>query len=630
MSELPCANGGGSINNPDNPSTTPTTPYVPPNLCTGDWSITDVDQDLCAQNEQINQESYIAETINIAGAPLNIFPLKGIHQQGNGSVLDQGQLIASTPYPGYPKSNINNGSAWRSIDDGPNVAQANTFLGVDFGIKMMPNVSNIPEYEPHAPKWTDVGSIEITQSNDPNFFARQVKVEISSGECEATPASFVGNGDGPLTINNLGVNVTPSTIIATAISPTEFDIQVEYPNSVMVGIGRALVGQQFYHTLINFTISNGSIPFSTGDSFQFNIQYKWLRVGLFNLIQSPNIQVLNLKITYKVKAIRITPTLFTGTGNWEVLTLDVFDSPPTDINNIQDLFFGENRDRDYATTPIRLKAQYTPADSVTDLSKFGLSILDQYSFTVSFANMVHALGRPIVVGDIVEVIPELQWDQNLKPIRKFLEVTDSGWSSGGFSPAYKPLVYRFNAQIALPSQETRDIFGTMDTQKYMVPDSVIANEMGNQLNVWPMTAAEELNKAAINDVPETGTDDIRSVGGVVERQPPIAANDKGQPPQGSAIATPGPNLYIEAGLPPNGEPYGEGYILPDVAGVADGVYFRLYYPQETNIPPRLYRFSLAKNRWIFMETDRRSVNNSVKPSLQKILQSSTNQPLGKK
>jgi hypothetical protein len=628
MATLPCENGGGSINNPDI-DTPGIGPYVPPNLCMGDWEITSLDPDNCAKNEQQNQEAYVAEQLNISGAPIRIYPLLGVHQQGDGSVLAEGKLLTSIAYPGYPNTGINNGGAWRSFTSGSSVASPNTFIAIDFGIKMMPG-HNVPLYEPETPKWTDVGAIEIIQSNDPNFFARQVKVEIATGECEYGDVSYIGTGDGTIVAVSLGLEQTPGTVSLIATGPSTFDVTFVRQDGIVEYLGSLSVGTPFNNLRVNLKIENGTIPFSVGDSFQFNVDYKWMRVGIFNLIQSPTKQVLNLKIVYKVKAVKITPTLFTGTGNWEVLNFDVIDSPPTNIDNIQDLFFNENRDREYDLVPKVIKAQYTPADSVTDLSKFGLSILDQYTFAVSFVTMVKLLGRPVVVGDILEVVPELQYDQNLKPIRKFLEVTDTGWASQGFSTAYKPTVYRFNAQIALASQETRDIFGTLDTEKYLISDSVLMDGVGSNLNTWPLTATEEINKAAIQAVPETGTDDQRTISKVLERDPPPAANPKGQPPQGSAMPPPAANLYIASGLPPNGEAYGEGYELPDVSTATDGEYFRLYYPASTNVGPRLYRFSLIKNRWIFMEADKRHVNNSATPSLQKILQSKTQQPLGKK
>ena len=332
-----------------------------------------------------------------------------------------------------------------------------------------------------------------------------------------------------------------------------------------------------------------------------------------------------------MRAVRITPTIFSGTDSWEISNVDFLDSAPTNINNIQDLFFNENRDRDYAIAPLLIKAQYDPTDSANDLSRFGLGLLDQYSFTVSFATMVQTLGRPIVTGDILEITPELQYDQNLKPVRKFLEVTDTGWSSAGFSTHWKPTVYKFSAQQALPSQETRDIFGTMDTQKYLVADTILGDDVAEQLDITPLTITEEIIKNANDAVPERGDKAVqKTLKPISHPLPPV--NPKGQP--AAITQQPAPagkqNLYVEDGLPKSGEPYGEGYKLPDVATISDGDYFRLYYAPETRIAPRLYRYSMVKNRWIFVEQDRRGDYSTHKPSMQAILQSDTRVGLGKK
>lgn len=633
MTTLPCPDGGGSLNNPANLTTPPVVgPYVPPALCVGTWEITSTDPDECATNEQLIQEGYIAESLNISGAPINIYKLLGVHEQGNGSVLSTGSLVTSPSFPGYPKTGINTGgiSTWRSLQTGGAVA-GSAYVGVDFGIKMttVPNV--ISEYEPKANKWTDVGAITVTQSNIPGYWAQQVRVDLADGTVAVGAPQLSGTGNGTLLVNSPGLDATQSLVTAVASSATTFDVYVTLLDNSVVSLGEATVGVPFHSLALNFTINAGVTPFDAGDMFSVAIDYQWKRVAIFNLLQTPDPQVLNLKQTYKVKAIRVVPTLYTGTDSWEILALDVLDSPPTDINNIQDLFFNENRDRDYAVAPLPLKAAYTPMDSTTDLSKFGLSILDQYVFSVSFATMVQALGRPIVTGDIIEVIPEMQYDHNLMPIRKFLEVTDTGWASSGYGPAYKPFVYRFNAQQALPSQETRDIFGTLDTQKYLVPDSILMDAMGEQLNTVPLTATEEIMKDAWDAVPEVGSDDIRSVQGVPARRPLPPANPKGQP---AAVPAPnpnnGPNLYIEAGLPPGNLPYGEGFKLPDTSTASDGEYFRLYYPPETKIPARLYRYSAVSNRWIYQETDRRGDYSSFKPSMQSILSSSTKLPMDTK
>jgi hypothetical protein len=310
------------------------------------------------------------------------------------------------------------------------------------------------------------------------------------------------------------------------------------------------------------------------------------------------------------------------------MALDVLDSAPSNINDIQDLFFNENRDRDYAPVSLQLKCQYSPIDSISDLSKFGLQILDQYSFTCSFNTMVAVLGRPIITGDIIEVRPDLQYDQNLLPVRKFLEVTDTGWAAEGYATAWRPTLYRFSAQQALPSQETRDIFGTIDTQKYLTTDSILADGVGDQIDTTPLTISEEIAKQAAKAVPEVGSDDQTSTIGAVLPRVQLPVNEHGNPPAAPFDGTQG--NYIEDGLPPNGEPYGEGSRLPDVTTVNDGDYFRLYYPQNLEIAPRLYRYSAYKNRWLYVETDRRGQYSSTKPSVRKILDSSTRVGLGKK
>lgn len=627
MTDLPCPNGAGSINNPANPTNPPVGPYVPPTLCMGEWELTSTSPDECALSEQQVQESYIAETLNISGAPINVYKLLGVHEQGNGSVLSQGNIATSMPFPGYPKTGINNGGAWRSLQTSSAVMNT-AYVGVDFGIKLTTQNNVLSEYESHKNKWTDVAAVTITQSNIPGYWAQQVRVDITDGSLQESHVSRVGTGDGTLAINQLGINASQSSITVVALSEDTFDVLQTRMDGSMVSLGRASVGEVFHSTVVKFTITEGVSAFVPGDMFSFTLDYVWKRVALFNLSQSPDPQVLNLKQTFKARAVRVVPTLFTGAENWEVLGLDVSDSAPTDLDNIQDLFFNENRDRDYATVPLELKVQYQPGDPSTDLSKFGLSILDQYVFSVSFADMVQKMGRPIVTGDIIEVIPEMQYDHNLKPVRKFLEVTDTGWSSSGYGPAFKPFVYRFTAQQALPSQETRDIFGTMDTQKYMVPDPILIDGVGEQLNTAALTATEEIMKSALDAVPETGTNDIREVAGVPARVPLPPANAKGQP---AAVPAPnpnnGPNLYIEAGLPPNNLPYGEGFKLPDISAASDGEYFRLYYPPETNIPARLYRFSAVSNRWIYLETDRRKEYSSFKPSMQGIMSSNTKKSL---
>lgn len=628
-----CPDGAGSINNPNEPEQNGTndpalTPYVPPNLCKGEWEISG-QRDECAEGEFTNQQTYVAEVLNINGAPVNIYKLLGVHEQGVGSVKANGEMLGSDGPVGFELDNLlNNTGSWQSPSSGSTIIANGEYFGISFGYKN----AGTAEYVPLQPNYQTVAAVVIKQANTAFNFARQVRVDISSEGLTVKPSQFVGVGDGLLSGVTPRENAKPGQIIATAFTPTEFMVYFYPTNGPQQFIGVAEVDVPFTSPTVDFVITSGTIPFEStipADEFTIQMDYVWKRAGIFNLVQSAQPVSLNLQSGLLVHAIRVIPTLYTASGPWEILEFDVLDSAPTNINNIQDLFFNENRDRDYDKIPLTLKCQYTPNDSISDLAKFGINILDQYLFTTSFATMVSLLGRPIVTGDILEIPNELQYDQNLKPIRKFLEVTDTGWASEGFSPSWRPTVYRFSAQQALPSQETRDIFGTIDTQKYMMVDSLFGDGISDQIDTTPLTQTEEIIKMANDAVPEIGSDDELSVDSKPIPVPQHKFNAKAEQPQPMNPAFKASHT-IEDGLPPAGEEYGEGYKLPDVAGATDGEYFRLYYPDSTDIPPRLYRFSAVKNRWIYLETDRRGQYSSHKPSIRKILESSTKQGLNKK
>ena len=613
-----CPNGCGSINNPSADAAQTTggqtistyVPYVP---CQGTWEIASTDPDYCAQMDQKRQESYVAEQLNIAGAPLNVYRLKGVHEQSAADHTSLGKMISSMPTPGYPRSGINNGGEWRSLETGANTSSS--FIGVDFGAKS--------GYAPYSPELVDVGCVGIIQSIDPQKFARQVRIEIADGSTKAT-SRFIGSGSyEPASIKIVKSVVTAS--ISLTYQQGVFKVQFVMSSGESVSFDD-IANLQFISDYVIIQLPN--VAYVDGDTFFISLDYVWKRVGVFALKQSPLMQYLNLNSTLKAAAIRVSPTLFTGSDQWAVQEFQVLESPKTSVSNIQDLFFGENRDRDYDLVPVRIKAQYTPQDSMMDFSKFGLFMMDTYAFTGSFASIVAALGRPLIVGDIIEVIPELQYDHNLKPIRKFVEVTDTSWASEGFSTSWKPTVVRFSAQQALPSQETRDIFGTMDTQKYLTVDSILLGDIGRQVDTTPLTMTEEIVKESKDVVPEVGSDDFQTIEMVPPPSPHSKANPNGNPDPvvgGGRFAA-----MIEDGLPKDGSPYTEGYSLPDIQKAKDGEYFRLNYAPNLNVASRLYRFSLRKNRWIYIETDRRFESSSHRPSVANILKSDTRQSLNKK
>jgi hypothetical protein len=78
-------------------------------------------------------------------------------------------------------------------------------------------------------------------------------------------------------------------------------------------------------------------------------------------------------------------------------------------------------------------------------------------------------------------------------------------------------------------------------------------------------------------------------------------------------------------MPPNNAPFTEGTEFPD--NPSHGDYHRLVYEGlSRDVPARLYRYSQTKERWIFLEKDRRAEYDPNEPRLQEFLVSTGRRP----
>lgn len=574
--------------------------YIPPQLCIGNWTIANE----CTLNHDAKTvENQVAESIEIAGAPINVFKLRGVHEQGKlidltgtGTPICSGSNTGSDILNAFDNSN----TSWQSSQLGTDVTLIPGWIGYDFG----PIKNNTGTSKYNTPKRINqhITTIRIQQGSLSQNRVIQARIERANGQLIQSN-SFIGNGTGKLVNIQPGYFANESKILLIATSSQTFQVF----SSTKGLLGLAEVNVPFASEDIRFTISIGSIPFSINDTFTINLKLDWQRVDIVNLPDTSNFETINIKPSVPSPFWRIVPLLFNGgtTDYWEIVKLEMIDYQSTNINNIQDTFFLENRDRDYATNSIVMKCQYQPFDSVGDLGKFGFSILDQYIFTCSFARMVELLGRPIVIGDILEITPELAYDQNLQPVKKYLEVTDASWSSEGYTAQWKPILYRFLANQLLPSTEHRDIISMPEDALFKVSDGTFFDTL-NQVETTSTLVSQTIQADSTQVVPERGEDTQH-----ISTHIPEPYTEKLSP------VTLG--IYVEDGLPPNGEPYTEGYKLPDINVATDGEYFRLNYEKNMNIPARLYKFNGIKMRWIYVETDRRNENSSHKPSVRNAL-----------
>lgn len=610
MSTLPitsCPDGAGSLNNGANADnlvagiggTTVPSKYIAPELCVGELELNTTGDDKL-------QEQLAAENLNISGAPLNVFKLLGIHEQGrlvdvvgNGAAMN-GTAAAFDALAGN----------WTSTEVGMSVLTKPAWIGYDFGTTKTSYGQDVNA--PGAPAAEHITSFRIVQPTQ-NRRALQVRVERSTGNLKAGQAQFTGTGNG--TVENIlpGAGGVPGTFMLTALGPSQFSVFFTGDTTVVVGV--CTVGVRMNSRYGSFTVQAGSVPFVAGDLFSIPILSDWYRVDVVNLPDTPAATLVRIKQSAPARYWRLVPISFSGvTANepWEVEKLELFDYQATTLDDVQDALFLENRDRDYANTAVQFKVAYQPFDAISDLSKFGFQIADTYSFTTVYALMVKALGRPIVIGDVIEVPNELQYDHNLRPVRKFLEVTDTSWSSDGYTTQWRPITFKFQASQLIPSQEHRDLLGTIDTQKFVVDDGSFFDGI-QQLQTGALTATEANAAEALEAVPEKGTN-IREVSSGMNRFNAPGSYDGRDP-------------YVSDGLPPDGQDYQEGFKLPDVAMATDGDFFRLNYDPALKIASRLYKFSAIKNQWLWVETDRRSERSSHKPSQREIFDRTTTMPM---
>lgn len=334
---------------------------------------------------------------------------------------------------------------------------------------------------------------------------------------------------------------------------------------------------------------------------------QWFGVDIITIIDDDKFNLYSIKNSLASRYWRLRPLSFNGGVNdfWIVEQLELIDYDSTELNNIQDKIFLENRDREYSKNSIRMKAFYELLDVQTELSKLGIELPSQiFTLQISFNSCISNLGRPLVIGDIIEIPSEAQYNPLLEKILKYLEVTDVSWATNGYTPGWRPTLLKITAQPMLATQETQDIFGGLgeifDSTGFFTNDKSKIQNYGN--------ITDAIKAAGDTLTPEVG-EDVSGIYQFSEEQIQ-SAKDQGFPYL-DKLNYDATGLYVEDGLPKNGEPYTEGEVYP--TNPKHGDYHRLTFDSaDKDLPARLHRWSSAKNRWILCEVDKRKMFDSGK------------------
>jgi hypothetical protein len=132
-----------------------------------------------------------------------------------------------------------------------------------------------------------------------------------------------------------------------------------------------------------------------------------------------------------------------------------------DETQIQDVIFGENRDRRYEPDIYTHRAIYNVQDLDFNLSQFGLFLTNDTLFmTIHIRSSVKTLGRKIMSGDVIE-LPHLKDEYALNDysmaLKRFYVVEEVTRAAEGFSQTWYPHLYRLKLKQIYDGQEYKDI-----------------------------------------------------------------------------------------------------------------------------------------------------------------------------
>jgi hypothetical protein len=330
---------------------------------------------------------------------------------------------------------------------------------------------------------------------------------ISGGDAQNYPASNA------FTTQNRewrSRQTSAAAIIASAYIGYDFGVKKVPTGRVQYGIPANVY--QHVTTVRIKQSSNPNMRALTARVERSNNGTEWYGVAIIQLPNNDTLNTINFKQSVPSRFWRLRPQSFVGAecDSWAISAFEMHDYAATELNNIQDKILLENRDRDYQQPPVLLKGYYDLTTATTDLSMYGQGTIIQYQIKIDFNVCVNMLGRPIVIGDIVELPSETQYTPDLRAVKRYLEVSDVTWDPTSYSPGWMPTLLLITAVPALATQETRDIFG--DLAAKTDESGLFDNDDGNSAKYQDYSAVDQTIQATANDqVPERGSEGSNTI-----------------------------------------------------------------------------------------------------------------------
>jgi hypothetical protein len=285
----------------------------------------------------------------------------------------------------------------------------------------------------------------------------------------------------------------------------------------------------------------------------------------------------------------------------------------TNVGNIQDLLFLENRDSTYDTQIYRIRGMYNVQNIDFNLSQFGLFIdNDTLYMTVHINDFVKYIGRKPISGDVIE-LPHLRDDFALNDfdfsLPRYYVIEDVGRASEGFSVTWFPHLYRLRIKRITDSQKFAGIFNQQ--AKDANGDDVPGTTLRDLLSTYnkEIQISNQVVAQAQADAPKSGYEtrqfytlavDSTTGKSVLETADETVldtsntgylANDN----DGRPVRTGYTGYLVGDGYPQNGYDFGFGIQFPQ-APASDDFFLRTDF-----LPNRLFRFDGVGQTWVKVE-----------------------------
>jgi len=284
----------------------------------------------------------------------------------------------------------------------------------------------------------------------------------------------------------------------------------------------------------------------------------------------------------------------------------------TQLTNIQDLLFLENRDRKYDQEIYRIRGIYNVQNIDFNLSQFGLFIdNDTLYMTVHINDIIQILGRKPISGDVLE-LPHLRDDYALNDfdigLPRYYVIEDVGRASEGFSQTWFPHLYRLKLKRVNDSQQFADIFNQPATDANGDPTNNTLRDLLSTYN-QELTINDQVIAQAEADAPKSGYETRQFYTLAVDPtngkpvlqtadETSVNASNVGQLASGTygiPLRTGYTGYLVGDGYPANGYSFGFGVLFPESPEDND------FYLRVDFFPNRLFRFSSVQNGWIAVE-----------------------------